>query len=400
MGLRAFGKFHHADQPSSYDLKDAILRTHHGLETLFKTLLLQLNPVFLLPDKQTVGSFVDSYADVTTGKSRSVLEEAQTIGLSKTLERLRKIYSTALLSDREFHHIKSATEELVRYRNRLQHLELDADEEVLGRLLGGLVPRAVDTLTKAYPALISDLDDIDPGSSTVVELLRTEYDALIREAVAFFKERIFEECKLSISIDDHGRVGAPPYMPKIDLEGFILLQLDPYMSIRSPFDETLNAQYEATIEVSPRPNTLEGSDQPFEQVVENNLRLQASIRVENPEDVFRLPDTAEHFEFLRNVQINITAEASYRGRGMYNHAHYDAGELLSLEGQLNLEISAVSNGADAGEVEQEVLGTYASTLTKDNAPLRFRAFVEPNGTLSRNHILRWNIDVTEALAFN
>jgi hypothetical protein len=134
--LRAFSTFHeNPDAPkAAFALKDSVLRAHHALETLFKKALMQYNSVLLLEKNEKVGSFVDSYKKFLNGDIAWELEELHTIGLKETIIRLND-FGFLKMDSREFALFLDAVDKLERYRNRLQHLSLSADPDVIARIL-------------------------------------------------------------------------------------------------------------------------------------------------------------------------------------------------------------------------------------------------------------------------
>lgn len=123
--LKTFKKFHDdPDDPNvAFTLKDAILRSHHALEALFKNALLQYNSVLLLERDYKIGEFVENYQKFLRGDLETELDEVRTINLKETIERLNK-FELLKIDERDYFLFSEAIAKLDRYRNRLQHFSL------------------------------------------------------------------------------------------------------------------------------------------------------------------------------------------------------------------------------------------------------------------------------------
>ena len=208
--LKKFKDFHEKpDDPNViFTLKDTILRTHHALETLFKKALLQYNSVLLLERDYKIGDFVENYQKFLKGDLENELDEVRTINLKKTIERLKKL-GLLKVDERDYALFYDSIEKLDRYRNRLQHFSLSADPDVIARMLGIVIPRAIDfldTIPSHHPILgdiyieepiLKILERNFPDAISTIELLRSNYDSLIDQAVVFFKKKSFLTKSLS-----------------------------------------------------------------------------------------------------------------------------------------------------------------------------------------------------------
>mgnify|MGYP005666240695 FL=1 len=235
--LRAFKKFHE-NSNDIFALKDAILRTHHALETLFKHILYQINPVLLVGEKIKVKEVIEGYNKWFRGEVATPLDVLWTITLEDAIKRLQELKLLKGLDESEREVFLKAIGELTQYRNSLQHLGLKTDPDRIGRILGVIIPRAIEVLgaTDSHIGLPSkfafqsigimdDLCKILPEAPNIIDLLRYNYDNLIREAIQFFKGHTFNNQTLKLKIIDYGKVGAPPYMPNLIAEGFINLDI-------------------------------------------------------------------------------------------------------------------------------------------------------------------------------
>jgi hypothetical protein len=142
--LIAFKRFH--ENPDDvFALKDAILRSHHALETLFKDILYQVNPALLVAEDRKVKEIIEGYAKFMKGEAATVLDGTITTNLEDAIERLRSL-GVIDLEEREYRLFQGSIKELCSYRNRLQHLGISANPDIIGRILGIVLPRGIDIL--------------------------------------------------------------------------------------------------------------------------------------------------------------------------------------------------------------------------------------------------------------
>lgn len=400
--LEAFAQFHSKpDDP--YALKDALLRSHHGLETLLKAYLQDENPTLILDEQTRIREVVEGYVAYRAGSQSFLFPESRTIGLVEALERLRALGRLAVFSEEEYQSLKRAAIELVDTRNRLQHLGLSADLEVAARPLGNLLPRIADVFRKLDPNFVQRLLVFFGGSEEVLLLLRTEYDELILKAVNFFRGRTFENVPLVAAIRDHGEVGAPPYYPEIEFEGLLALKLDPHevmfrgMGIsRLEGDIAEVNSYTGSVTVD-QPITLE-ADRMGYSLVQGKIQLSASFSLTGGARVFSLEGGADHFGYLRDIRVDLSAVLDYKARALLNVAHFSIDQLESASGTLLLEISALPRGYAAG-THKGLKATLVSPLDPTSAGFRLHAFVGPGGIRSVNRSVDWHINVSAPLKF-
>jgi hypothetical protein len=407
--LRAFRTFHEnpEDPHVVFALKDSILRAHHALETLFKKALLQYNSVLLLEKDDKVGNFIDSYQKFLKGDIASELEESRTINLKETISRLNN-FGFLRLDSREFALFFDAIEKLERYRNRLQHLSLSADPDVIARILGIVLPRAIDLLDAipSHHPIFGDvffnepirniLERDFPDAISTVNLLRTNYDCLIEQAVTFFKEKVFHDQKLELLIGDHGTGWWGP--PGLKADGFINFQAEKFG--RPPISEEPESkieEYAANTLVS-EPEYSGMNTFPYEGQLKGNLDFHAEVKFRKAEGLLVLPDSEEMVPFLRDLTLTMDASLQYEARGMKGGAHFDVREIQESKGRLTIVLTAIPRGYE-GE-KPKIIGKYESTLDNQNAPFRVHCFLEPDGALrDQNRSLEWKINAIGDLIF-
>jgi hypothetical protein len=61
-----------------------------------------------------------------------------------------------------------------------------------------------------------------PDADEILDLLRREYDILIRQSVEFFTDKTFDRQRLNVKVRGSGK-DRPPYMPELQTEGFLNL---------------------------------------------------------------------------------------------------------------------------------------------------------------------------------
>ncbi len=382
--LRAFKKFHE-DPNDVFALKDSILRTHHALETLFKHILYQINPVLLVGEKIKVKEVVEGYNKWFRGEVATPLDELWTITLEDAIKRLQELKLLKELDESEREVFLKAIGELTQYRNSLQHLGLRTDPDRIGRILGVVIPRAIEVLERTDSHLIDDLSKIMPEAPNIINLLRYNYDNLIRETIQFFKGCTFNDQTLRLKIIDHGKVGAPPYMPNLIAEGFFNLNLDVHDLIG--FGSGGKGPYKAEVRMS-QPNFKEDRKLPNHGIAEGSLEFEADIKVDKAKGYLILPNAEEKIPVLRDLVVIIKAHLDYNAEALMTDWHYDCMRILQAKGELNVNLTSVPKGYKSEEIE--LIGRYQSTLNEENASFRLHAFLEPDGSLKDGPIhLEW-----------
>jgi hypothetical protein len=411
--LRAFKKFH--ENPKDiFSLKDSIMRSHHALETLFKDILYIQDPILLIDEEVRVKKVLDGYDKWMKGEIATVVDELKTISLEETIERLRKFGFLESLTQKEYALFLDSVRKLSFFRNKLQHFSISADPDMIGRILGNVLPRSVDVLeTIPYHRMISgirgipssindDLKKIYEEAPIIIELLRNNYDRLIKEAIEFFKGNTFNDLTLKLNIVYHGRVGTPPYFPELLSTGFINFEYDHSFLARIAVASDIWAigeemPYKSEIRMG-QPRFQKGSF-PDQGIAEGTLEFYAQILLERPDGFLILPDAKEKIAMLRGLTISIKAVLDYKAEALMTTAHYDVRKLLSANGQLNVDLTAFPKGYESEEVE--LIGKYQEKLDEKNAPFRFDSFLEPDGSLKERSpcILEWNINTKGNIKF-
>jgi hypothetical protein len=336
--LKAFRVFHeNPDAPNvAFALKDSILRAHHALETLFKKALMEYNSVLLLEKNEKVGDFVESYKKFLNGDIAWDLEELRTIALRETISRLN-IFGFIKMDSREFSLFLDSVDKLDRYRNRLQHLLLSADPDVIARILGIVLPRAIDLLGNIprHHPILSDIFFDEPIMKTLerdfpdvistVQLLRSNYDCLVEQAVAFFKGKVFHDLKIELRINDHGTGFWGP--PELKADGFINFLAEKFG--RSPLKgEPLSRieEYSAGTQIS-EPEFTGMNVFPFDGHLKGSLTFRGEIKFRKAEGLLALPDSEAKVPFIRDLTIIIDARLEYDANGMKGSGHFDIREI-------------------------------------------------------------------------
>lgn len=418
--LRAFKKFH-KDLNDVFALKDSILRTHHALETLFKHILYQINPVLLVGEKIEVKKVIEGYNKWFNGEIATPLDRLWTVTLEGAINRLQELKLLKGLDESEYEVFFKAINELTHYRNRLQHLGLKADPERIGRILGSVIPRAIEVLEETYSyilqlriglpskfgflpsmtfspksaAIMEDLCKILPEARDIVELLRYNYDGLIREAIQFFKGRSFNDQTLKLKIIDHGKVGAPPYMPNLTAEGFLNLNLDVHDLIG--LRPEAEVPYKAEVHIT-QPSFKEDKRFPNHGIAEGSLEFEAYIKIDKAKGSLILPNAEEKIAVLRDLTIIIKTKLDYKAEALMTDWHYDCIKILQAKGELNVNLTSVPKGYKSEEIE--LIGQYQSNLNEENASFRLHTFLEPDGSLKEGPLhLEWMVNTKGDIEF-
>lgn len=410
--LKAFKKFH--ENPNDpFALKDSILRSHHALETLFKDALYRQNPILLANKKIKVKMFLEGYEKFRKGELATELDELPTANLVEVVERLRKFGLLKGLSEDEYKLFLDSIKRLTFCRNKLQHFALSADPSVIGRILGNVLPRALEALEQIsfhHPvfgdlprtSVLEDLKRIFPEAPTIIDLLRHDYDRLIQEAIRFFKGKKFDDQVLKLKIADHGMVGAPPYLPDLSSEGFLTFEYDHSslmeMLTLQRMGQTGELPYSARIQIS-QPTFTENQTFPNRGVAKGTLEFYAQVILDRADPFIILPNAEEKIAVLRGITIKIRASLEYEAEAFMTEHHYDCEKILKANGQLDVNITAIPKGFKSKDVE--IIGKYKSNLNEENAPFRLHSFLEPDGSLKESspRILEWIINTKGNVKF-
>jgi hypothetical protein len=412
--LTAFKKFHDKpDDPNvAFTLKDTILRSHHALEVLFKNALLQYNSVLLLEKDDKIGEFVENYQKFLNGDLETELDDVRTISLKETIDRLRKL-GLLKIDERDYALFYDAIEKLDRYRNRLQHFELSADPDVIARMLGIVLPRAIDILDTIPPhhpilgnirteePILKILERDFPDAISTVQLLRSNYDSLIDQAVAFFKKKIFSGERLELLIEDYGTGFWGP--PQLKGKGFLNFQterLPPAVLNEASVFGIID--YSASTRIS-NPEYTGMSVFPFQGKLKGSIDFHAEIKFRKAEKFLVLPESEEKIAFLRDLSLTIDANLQYEAEGMKGGAHFDinvvAGKKQASKGNLTILLTAIPRGYE-GE-KPKVVGKFETTLNEESAPFNVHCFLEPDGSLrDQNRHLEWKLNTIGDVIFD
>jgi hypothetical protein len=229
-----------------------------------------------------------------------------------------------------------------------------------------------------------------------VQLLRSNYDCLIEQAVAFFKGKVFHDQKLQLLIDDHGTGFWGP--PNLKAEGFISFRAERFAG--SPMEgEPISRieEYAAGTQVS-EPEYTGMNAFPYEGQLKGNLTFRAEIKFRKAEGLLLLPDSEEKIPFLRDLTLIIDAVLQYEARGMKGGGHFDIRDVQQSTGKLTIRLAAIPKGY-AGE-KQKIIGKFESALSSQNAAFRLHCFLEPDGAIrDQNRILEWKINGIGDLIF-
>lgn len=355
------------------------------------------------------------------GELATPLDELWTITLKGAIKRLQDLGLLRGLEESERRDFLKAIDELTQYRNKLQHLGLKADPDRIGRILGIVIPRAIEVLEETYSyilqlriglpskfgflpsttfspksaTIMEDLCKILPEAQDIIKLLRYNYNSLIREAIQFFKGRTFNDQTLKLKIVDYGKVGAPPYMPNLMAEGFLNLDVDIHNLVGLiPEGEV---PYKAKVRIT-QPSFKEDKRFPDHGIAEGSLEFEAYIKIEKAKGSLILPNAEEKIAVLRDLTVIIKAKLDYKAEALMTDWHYDCMKILQAKGELNVTLTSVPKGYTSEEIE--LVGQYQSTLNEENAPFRLHAFLEPDGSLKEGPLhLEWILNTKGDVKF-
>jgi len=405
---------------------------HHGLETLFKDLLFQRNPVFLLTENTNVKSILGYYQGFVTGQNQYLLDDAKTITPVETLERLRALDYLHKINERDYQNVIASFAALHALRNRLQHFALKIYPDQIIRVLGNLVPKSVLMLNGCYlarraeemglrlidllphtafrqalagsgdsPSIQADLNKIFPASTDVIAMLESKYDVLLNAAIKRFKKATFPDLPITLRLRDHGHVGAPPYMPEIELAGWINTKLSPHDNAKGGrvlwSREPVNALYEAKTVVHDPVITGQQTGSPGFTTSKLTIDVSALIQVLTPETCFNIPDAEDSLPYIKNPELNIRLTLECTSEGLFNDWHFDVSRVQALSGELRIELASAIFGDEP--TVPSVRAVHTIPLSDANAAIRFHAFVESNRKLRDHFSLELSVEGKASLRF-
>ncbi|MFL9691779.1 hypothetical protein [Aeromonas veronii] len=415
----------------AYLMKEVILNTHHGLETLFKDLLFQRNPIFLLVDKTTVGQILEFYKGFYDSKNDFIFDDAKTITPDEAIKRIKSLNIINDINDKDYNQLSTAFQKLNAVRNQLQHFAIKANPDSIIRVLGNLIPRAVSLLDKCYTANINnqyysrisfiphqalpgmerlfnqnvninnDLASVYPESINLIGLLERKYDSLLNEAISNFKGKIINKLPINIKINDIGHCGAPPYHPEITLEGWMnehfIAHRNSSVSKFTRGGEKASAFYDSSLTVE-KPEILKWHDSRRDTAtLKLKISSDSNITITTPESFLEISQLNEYIPFIKEPKVNILLNLECLVEGMFNEHHLNIETILNLNGNIKIELSSLIYGDNIGA--PTIIGTQTIKLNAINTSLNFHAFVQSNYTLSENHSLKLQINESENLIF-
>jgi hypothetical protein len=155
--------------------------SHHALESLFKVILFSINPILLVSRNAKVEEVATAYEKWINGRSATVLDDLHTIDLVETLSRLEKYGLMREFNQDDYKQFRSAVEALKVYRNRIEHYALTVDTNEVSRILGALLPRAIDIVDITLPKAADIIQKTLPTFFATYFLFVTRQLVLLRK---------------------------------------------------------------------------------------------------------------------------------------------------------------------------------------------------------------------------
>lgn len=417
-GLRSLDAFEKKpDDP--YLMKDAIIRLHHGLETLLKDILFQRNPIFVISGADTVTKILSYYEDYYEEKNGYLLDNAKTIDPTEAIERIRKLHF-GNISPQEYAQIASAFKQLNTDRNLLQHFAAKLHPERVYKTLGNLIPKTIklikscysndnqssvmhrvshiphthiDGMSRAYFINIDeDLTNIYSGSLTSINNLQDRYDTLLNSAIKKLKNSNFLNLPLKISISDRGQAG--PYVPELSFSGWMNTTLSVWANGINVPSSTPQTQplpkytAETTITKIDMPEaTVDISE--F-QLVKIIITVKSCITEISQDQVFNIENGSEHISFIREPEVNFSLSIEIASLIQKNRSHFSLEHILNLTGSAQTTLHSSIFGDLPGT--SSIQGTHNIELTPQNTSVELFAFGTSNHNLSENYSLKIKVD--------
>jgi hypothetical protein len=382
------------------------------MEALFKYALFKIDPVLLLDKESKVKDILTSYENVYKLGEDSILEseKVNTITLRETVSRLHDLgLMEGVANQIEYDFFYKSVEKLDSYRNKLQHFGLKADPELLARILGAVIPRAIQIIEATYarvssndmpyssslPTIKSQLTMIYPEWQTVYGILVNQYDELIQNAIRAFTKNTFKDLTLSFKVEDHGEVGAPPYLPEIKCEGFINFDMEPHMFLWSENPQERYLPYTGKVTIS-KPTTIQRESHSSQSIGNGSIELSAQVYLDTSK-AMNVRGLENEISVLRKATVKIQANITYEAEVTAFSVHYSIDKLTKVEGQLNVVLEILPMGSKSEK--EEIIGEYKAELTESNNFIQLHAFREQDGSIRPNYVFEWKINAIGDLLF-
>lgn len=414
--------------------KEIILRTHHAIETVLKAALIEMNPVFVFDERLTFESFFKSYAEFKAGSNAFMIE--RTIGLQRTLERLRRFEELNGLRDEEYRDFRERLEELEAIRNQFQHLGGDMDSKLVLRVTGAVIPRFLDVVDELsgsrartyqfwfrnyssegpdFEGFRLNLTRLFPDAETVLNDLRRGHDQIAKNIFEGLRGKTFPALSLAAELRDIEFMLQEA--PEVKLSGVVNAEVTHtdirlitaiYESIRPPshlLEERRKKphiqgieRYDASVTFS-KPEW----DNSFQFNVDIEIALQFRFSVAR--GYLNLGPGADVMDLVRSVDVAIVLKAKCTAAGDSSRVHFlltnrrgDAsGNVRALQGTLQMTMTILPPGTIEPE-HHSLTGVYSSDLTRENTFFDLHGWFSPDGALERPSG-RWSSEASADLVF-
>lgn len=427
-GLRNLKDYENSNN-NPYLLKEVIIKTHHGLETLFKDILFKYNPVFILVEKTTIEKIVGFYQSFENKSNNYLFEEEATISAIDALKRLRTL-KIGELGEQDYSQLLTSYQSLNGVRNQIQHFAIKGNPEEIIRILGNLIPRAIKYISSCYKHLLvndapsrikspstiagidsflikiqnlnEDLTEVFDLAVDTIEHLESRYDTLLKSAISKFKKLSIKSLTQSIKIKDSGMIGAEPYLPSFNLKGWMNEHLQPHVNFSGlPIEYSSahsNAIYHSTINISlPEVIHTPPLSNFGDCTTKINIDLECVISILNSNTFFKITEIGDHLEFIRSPEIRIFISLTVTSRSSLTEHHFNIQSIEEISGDLELEFKSSMYGDSKNA--PAISGAQKLKLTKKNTSIRFHAFMNSNKTFLGSHSLDIQIDEVGDLNF-
>ena len=414
-----------SDLTNPYLMKDVIVKTHHGIETLFKDILFQQNPVFVLIDKTTVPQIIEYYKGYYKGSNDYLLDDATTINPTEALKRIRT-FNFGDFTEKEYSQLSIAFESINAIRNKIQHFTVSIHSETIIKSLANLIPQSLKLIDSCYgmnahnkisekvnrlPYMISpgtfgasenniydSLNIFFANSKSTIYELETKYNINLHKAVRGLKNKNFANKPLTISLKDRGLVGSPPHMPRFTLSGWLNGTFDAHKNSTERYfpDEKVIALYNAQTSIGRLELIKKINDQTSR--VKIRFSINSSIEKIDAASFFQIDEAVDHFEFIREPTINIAIELEVDAIAFYDPSNFHILTISSLKGTASVHLASCMYG-ETSETPS-VSGQQDIELNGDNTELTFHSFLKTNGDFCENYAFDMSFKGVSDITFN
>lgn len=411
-------------------MKDVVISTHHGLETLFKDILFQKNPIFLLRENEQVKKVIDYYQEYFDGKNDFLFDDAQTITATEALKRIKSLRIYTGVNFKDFELLSDSFAKLNDVRNKLQHFALKANADEIVRVLANLLPPAFLLIKGCYTPdptnaqhlrslelphrplktmeglfgqgrnVEKDLNEIYDKAVETIENISSTYYVMLLKARKEFTKRSLPAVAQQLALRSMGNNGPTEPIYRMELVGWMNDRYEPMRRISFIPDEEsrpTSSITQSSVTVT-HPKVLDpGVGHQFDVTTSFSVEIDFMIEVANPTRFFALSSLEDYIPYLKSPKIRAKLNVNCEAICSYTSSQFSTQRISTLGGTFSTEMEAMLYG-DKGDAPS-VVATHSCPLTLENCSLSVHAFVESDARFRDNIQVVVSFENTSDLLF-